>query len=92
MICLNTTVQLFRYLLCVPILVSPRCVTLSTLGSVTGTVASNTPRPSPVPEGELDIPIIMHFVHQNKLTLQKMKTFVDEQVDKMIEVFTFEEA
>ena len=90
--CLNTTIQFLRYLLCVPILVSPRSVILSTLGSVTGTVASITPRPSPIPEGGLEIPIIMHFVHQNKLILQKMKTFLDELVDKMTEVFTFEQA
>ena len=61
-------------------------------GSVTGTVASITSRPSPIPEGGLEIPIIMHFVHQNKLISEKMKTFVDEQVNKRTEVFTFEEA
>ena len=32
----------------------------------------------------------MHFVHQNKLILQKMKTFVDKQVKEVTEVFKFE--
>ena len=90
--CLNSTVQLLEYLLCVPILVSPRSVTLSPIGSVKSTVASITPRPWPIPEGGLEISITMHFVHKNKLIWQKMKTFVDEQVNRMTEVFTFEEA
>ena len=89
--CLNTTVQLLKYVLCVPILVSPHGVTLSSLGSVKSTVASITPRPLHIPEGRLEIPIMMHFVHQNKLILQKMKTFVDGQVNRMTEVFPFEE-
>ena len=59
-------------------------------GSVTGTVAGITPRPSPIPEGGLEIPIIMHFVHESKVILRKMKTFVDDQVKKMTEIFRFE--
>ena len=86
--CLNTTSQLLKYLLSVPTLVSPRSVTLSTPGSVTGTVASITPRPSSIPEGGLEVPIIM----KSKLIFTENETFVDKQVNKMTEVFTIEEA
>ena len=55
------------------------------------TVSSITPRPSPIPEGGLAIPVIMHFVHQSKLILQKMKTFVDKRVKEMTELSRFEE-
>ena len=45
-------------------------------GSVNGTVANKTPRPSPILEGGLEIPILMYFVHKNSTILNKMKTFV----------------
>ena len=38
-------------------------------GSVTGTVASTTRRISPIPEGWLEVPILMHFTHENKAIL-----------------------
>ena len=60
-------------------------------GSVTGTVANLTPRPSPIPEGGIEIPIIMHFAHVNKAILSKMETFVNKQVQKMKEKFDFEQ-
>ena len=46
-------------------------------GSVTGTVASTTPGISPIPEGRLQVPILMHFTHENKKTklfLRKWKS------------------
>ena len=60
-------------------------------GSVTGTFASITLRQSPIPEGALtEIPIIMHFVHENKLILDKISTFFGKQVEKMTLEFKFE--
>lgn len=52
-------------------------------GSVSGTVASLTPNLSPIPEGGLEIPILMHFTHGNKVNLQKMNSFVRSQIAKM---------
>ena len=60
-------------------------------GSVTGTVAILIPRPSPIPEGGIEIPILMHFAHENKAILAKMETFVNKQVQKMTEKFDFEQ-
>ena len=45
-------------------------------GSVTETATDITPRTSPIPEGGLEIPILIHFVHKNNAILNKMKTFV----------------
>ena len=42
-------------------------------GSVTGTVASTTPKISPIPEGGLEVPILMHFTLKTKLLLRKWK-------------------
>ena len=49
-------------------------------GSVTGTVASTTPRISPIPEGGLEAPILMHFTHENKVISSKMEILVRKQV------------
>ena len=43
-------------------------------GSVTGTVASTTPRISPIPEGGLEVPISMHFTHENTAISSKWKS------------------
>ena len=42
-------------------------------GSVTGTVASTTPKISPIPEGGLEVAILMHFTLKTKLLLRKWK-------------------
>ena len=60
-------------------------------GSVSGTVASLTPRISPIPEGGLEIPILMHFAHGNKNILVKMKSFVSAQVEKINETLNVKE-
>ena len=52
-------------------------------GSVTGTVASTTPRISPIPEGGLGVPILMHFTHENKAISSKMEILVRKQVEKV---------
>lgn len=54
-------------------------------GSVSGTVASLNPNVSPIPEGGLEIPILMHFTHKNMVILDKMNSFVARQVEKMKE-------
>ena len=42
-------------------------------GSVIGTVANLTPRESPIPEGGIEIPILMHFGHEDKNICRKWK-------------------
>ena len=59
-------------------------------GSVTGTVASTTPRISPIPEGGLGVLILMHFTHENKAISSKMETLVRKQVEKMKKTFDVE--
>ena len=54
-------------------------------GSVSGTVSSVAPNVSPIPEGGLEIPILMHFTHVNMVILEKMNSFVVRQVEKMKE-------
>ena len=54
-------------------------------GSVSGTVASIAPNISPIPEGGLEIPILMHFSHGNMIILKKMKSFVLRQLERMKE-------
>ena len=59
-------------------------------GSVAGTVASNTPRISPIPEVGLEVPILMHFAHENKAISSKMEILVKKQVEKMKKSFDVE--
>ena len=59
-------------------------------GSVTRTVASTTPRTSPIPEVGLEIPILMHFAHENKAISSKMEILVKKQVEKMKKSFDVE--
>jgi len=54
-------------------------------GSVFGTVAGIAPNISPIPEGGLEIPILMHFTHRNMIILEKMNSFVVRQVERMKE-------
>ena len=56
-------------------------------GSVTGTVASTTPRISPIPEGGLEVPILMHFTHESKAISLKMEILIRKRVQKMKETF-----
>lgn len=55
-------------------------------GSVSGTVASLTPNTSPIPEGGLEVPILMHFTHRSKAILDKMSLLVGRQIEKMKEI------
>ena len=59
-------------------------------GSVTGTVANTTPRISPIPEGGLEVPILMLFTHENKAISSKMEILVRKQVEKMKKTFDVE--
>ena len=59
-----------------------------------GTVSSVNYRHSPIPEGgggELDIPIHMTFKHYSKPIIGKMRTFIETQISKMDQIFTFED-
>ena len=47
-------------------------------GSVIGKVANTTPRNSPIPKGGLEVPILMHFTHENKAISSKMEIIVKE--------------
>ena len=51
-------------------------------GSVSGRVASTTPRLSPIPEGRLDVPILMQCTHENKAFSSKIEILVRKQVEK----------
>ena len=56
-------------------------------GAVTGTVASTQYRMSPIPEGELEIPIQITFNHTSKLIVENLKLFVESQFVKTEPVF-----
>ena len=55
--------------------------------SVSGTVASTTPRISPIPEGGLEVLILMHFTHESKAISSKMEILMRKQVEKMKKTF-----
>ena len=57
---------------------------------LTGTVASTTSRISPIPKGGLEVPISMHFTHENKAISSKMEILVRKQVEKLKEIFDVE--
>ena len=59
-------------------------------GSDTGAVAITTPRTSPIPEGGLEVPILMHFTHENKAISSKMEILARKQVEKMNKTFDVE--
>ena len=56
-------------------------------GSVTGTVASTTPRILPITGGGLEVLILMHITHENKAISSKMEILVRKQVEKMKKTF-----
>ena len=53
-------------------------------GLVTARVASTTSRITPIPEGGLEVPILMHFTHENKAISLKMEILVRKQVEENI--------
>ena len=53
-------------------------------GLFTARVASTTSRISPIPEGGLEVPILMHFTHENKAISLKMEILVRKQVEENI--------
>ena len=53
-------------------------------------LAKITLRLSPITEGGLEIPILMHFVHTINAILNKMKTFVIEKIRQMPEKLKFD--
>ena len=57
---------------------------------LTGTVASTTSRISPIPKGGLEVPISMHFTHENKATSSKMEISVRKQFEKLKKIFDVE--
>ena len=59
-------------------------------GLVTGTVASTTPRISPISEGGLEVPILVHFTNENKAIFSKMEILGRKQVGKMKKTFDVE--
>ena len=50
-------------------------------GFVTGTVISTKYRPSPIPSGRLEIPLLLKFSCKEQKTFEKMKNFVDSLYD-----------
>ena len=57
---------------------------------LSGTVARTTSRISPIPKGDLEVPISMHFTHENKATSSKMEISVRKQVEKLKKIFDVE--
>ena len=51
------------------------------------TVVRITPKISPIPEGGLEVPILMHFTHENKAIFSKMEILVRKQVAHMKKTF-----
>ena len=58
-------------------------------GSITGFVADIHNPVSPIPEGGLEILILMHFVHRKKKKKSKMKDFIKKQLDFITQLFEF---
>ena len=58
-------------------------------GSVTGTVANPKPKISPIPEGGLEVPILMHFTHENKVIFIENENLSQETSGKNEENFWF---
>ena len=56
-------------------------------GLVTGTVTSTAPRISPILAGGLEVPILMHFTHDNQAIALKMEILIRKRVQKMKETF-----
>ena len=59
-------------------------------GSVTGIVASTTPRISPITKGGLEVPILMYIICENKAIYSKMEILVRKQVEKLKKTFDVE--
>ena len=53
--------------------------------NVSGYVLSPTYKPSPIPEGGLEILLIVTFKHESEHILNQMKTFVNEKYDEIVE-------
>ena len=49
-------------------------------------------RPSPIPEGGLEIPLMVTFKYENEDKLSKMKTFADENYDDIVEEITVDDS
>ena len=58
--------------------------------SVIGTVASTASRTLPIPEGGLEVLILMHLTHENKAISSKMEILVRKQVEKIKKTFDVE--
>lgn len=60
-------------------------------GSIYGSVVDTQPKVSPIPQGGLEVPLLLHFNHPKNSILERMKGFINIQVEKMKETFRFEE-
>ena len=52
-------------------------------GSVTGTVMDTVPKVSPIPEGGLEVPLLLHVTYSKKRIIKKMKEFVNKQITRL---------
>ena len=57
---------------------------------LTGTVASTTSGISSIPKGGLEVPISIHFNHENKAISSKIEILVRKQVEKLKKIFDVE--
>ena len=61
-------------------------------GAVSGTVVNTIPRVSPIPEGGLEIKLLLHFTHPVERILGKMKELTNKQLARLEETFNFNES
>ena len=50
---------------------------------MTGTVMDTVPKVSPISEGGLGVPLLLHFTHPKKRIIEKMKEFVNKQITRL---------
>ena len=56
-------------------------------GAVSGTVVNTEPRISPIPEGGLEIKLLLNFTHPVERILNRMKELVVKQLSRLEDTF-----
>ena len=61
-------------------------------GAVSETVVDTKPRVSPIPEGGLEIRLLLHLTHPVERILEKLKELIKKQLARLEETFKFNES
>ena len=56
-------------------------------GAISGTVVDTEPRISPIPEGDLEIKLLLNFTHPVEQILNRMKELVVKQLSRLEDTF-----